>query len=565
MSSARHFFISLITYSTIFSTTFAQGERPPSAAAPPSYTTYNNITRDFAPMWSPDGKQIAYYSGSRSTGFKLHIVSLRGGASKPIFDDQYDYFHPAWSPDGHRLAFTSNRSGQFQVWAMKPDGTDLKQLTSISADYLVYPRWSPDGKQIAFASYPGPHIWITSANGGEPKIIADGISPAWSPDGKRVAFTATFLNSSWAAIKEIGGSETRMLASSSTESGAGFAEQTVDWSPDGQRLLTTELSDGAWHAQIINIAEDKVERKIPVDGSVVAPRWSPDGKRIVFSLENTDRPLAIQVSNLDGAERKEVTRPESYNTAQLIRYQSADGVVIPGFLYSPRPAGQAKRPALVWLHGGFPGVVANQFIAHIQYLVDNGFVVLIPAYRPSSGFGKELAKLDNPQKTMEDIAAAVSYLHGLQQVDGLHIGIIGESFGGLAMLNLIAQQPDLFAAAVDFYGPTDLITWYRDTPGSRPLLMLGLGGTPEQKPDLYRAFSPVNVVERIKIPLLIVHGDADESVPLSQASELVEALKKAHKEHEYVVIRGGDHGFFRKGMAEAMPQTLRFLSARLRR
>jgi len=75
----------------------------------------------------------------------------------------------------------------------------------------------------------------------------------------------------------------------------------------------------------------------------------------------------------------------------------------------------------------------------------------------------------------------------------------------------------------------------------------------------------VNVVGRIKTPLLIVHGDADQLVPLSQASEIVEALKKEHKEHEYVVIRGGDHAFFRKGWAEVMPQTLRFLSARLRR
>ena len=564
MRYARRFFIPLLIPFVIYSVILAQGERPSSVEALPSYTTYNNITRDFDPMWSPDGKQIAYYRGSRSTGFKLYMVSSSGGASKPILDDQYLYFHPAWSPDGQRLVFISNRSGQFQVWTMNPNGTDLRQLTSISADYFAYPRWSPDSKQIAFVSYPGPHIWITSAGGGEPKTFADGISPAWSPDGKRIAFISAFLATSWAAVKDLGGSETRMLASSATESGVGFAEQTVDWSPDGQRLLSTELSEGAWHAQIINIAEDKVERKIPVNGSVVAPRWSPDGKRIVFSLENTERPLAIQVSNLDGTERREVTKPKSYNTGQLIRFRSVDGVEIPGFIYQPRAGGQTKRPAVVWLHGGFPGVVANQFIPQIQYLVDNGYVLLIPAYRPSSGFGKELSKLDKPQKALEDISAAVSYLRGLPQVDGSHIGVIGESFGGLTMLNLIAQQPDLFAAAVDFYGPTDLINWFRQTPSSRPVLTLGLGGTPEQKPEIYSAFSPVNVIERIKIPLLIVHGDADQLVPLSQASEMVEALKKAHKEHEYVVIRGGDHGFFRKGWTEVMPQTLRFLSARLR-
>ena len=82
--------------------------------------------------------------------------------------------------------------------------------------------------------------------------------------------------------------------------------------------------------------------------------------------------------------------------------------------------------------------------------------------------------------------------------------------------------------------------------------------------SLCGAASPVNFVERIKASLLIVHGDADADVPISQAREMAEALKRAHKDYELIVVPGGDHGFVKKGLAEAMQDAMRFLSARLR-
>src|SRR5262249_18420118 len=155
-------------------------------------------------------------------------------------------------------------------------------------------------------------------------------------------------------------------------------------------------------------------------------------------------------------------------------------------------------------------------------------------------------------------------LREMPSVGASHIGVIGFSFGGLVALHATTQTPELFAAAVDFFGPTDLVTWYRETPGSRAALLFGLGGTPDQKPDDYRAASPVNFVDRIKTPLLIVHGDADADVPVSQATEMAEALKRAHKDYELIVVPGGDHGFVKKGLADAMQSAMRFLSARLR-
>jgi dipeptidyl aminopeptidase/acylaminoacyl peptidase len=205
----------------------------------------------------------------------------------------------------------------------------------------------------------------------------------------------------------------------------------------------------------------------------------------------------------------------------------------------------------------------NKFDAPIQYFVDQGFIVLAPNYRSSGGFGKALAQLGNsPEKIIDDIAAGAAYLKGLPQVDGSRVGVIGFSLGGLITLMTIAQRPEVFAAAVEFSGPSNLVSLYRDFPASRMILRFALGATLEEKPETYRAASPVNFVERIETPILIIHGDDDELVPISQGVEMAEALKSMQKDYELMKIQRGDHAL-RGKMVEAMEGAMRFLSTRL--
>jgi dipeptidyl aminopeptidase/acylaminoacyl peptidase len=209
------------------------------------------------------------------------------------------------------------------------------------------------------------------------------------------------------------------------------------------------------------------------------------------------------------------------------------------------------------------GFMGNEFDDQVQYFACHGFVVLGVNYRSSGGFGPELAKVDpSGNKQLDDVVSSVAYLKTVPGVDPKRIAVLGQSGGALLALFVVTHQPYLFAAAVDFYGPTDLTTWYKDAPSSRGMLVAILGGTPIEKPDAYRAASPVTFVGDVRTPILIVHGDADAAVPISQAVELASSLKKANKHCDLVRIKGGDHGF-RNHRVEALETTFVFLSTTL--
>jgi dipeptidyl aminopeptidase/acylaminoacyl peptidase len=147
-------------------------------------------------------------------------------------------------------------------------------------------------------------------------------------------------------------------------------------------------------------------------------------------------------------------------------------------------------------------------------------------------------------------------------VDAARIGAVGFSFGGFLTLRSISQQRELFAAAVDFYGFSDLVRFYRDSPEIRPMLTDLLGGTPEQNLEAYRAASPLNFVDRIKTPLLILCGTSDEFY--SDSVELANTLQRAHKNYEFITYRFAGHGFSGKDDIDANQQAMRFLLAYLK-
>jgi dipeptidyl aminopeptidase/acylaminoacyl peptidase len=552
-------------------------DRHPDTSSVASYAPYMEFRGDIAPSWAPDDKQIIYSRGGPE-GQDLYVVPANGGTARLFLNG--DAGLPVWSPDGMRVAFSSSRSGKFKLmralgfmrpvnlWTASASGSDLRQLTDSSASFLDA-SWSPDGTLIAFTAYPGPRVMTVSASGSEAKFFADGFSPTWSRDGKRMAYFSGDPAQPGSGVsifvQPAAGGAARHLNCFMIKPDY-FFRPTLDWSPDGKRLLTTQLTDGQWQPVVIDENEDKIASTLPITGSAIYPRWSHDGQRIAYGLTDTGHPPSIEVFALQSRQSTQLTRGSGGTIAQLVRYPGGGGLEIPGWLYLPRDSGLAKHPALIWLHGGAPGLgsMRNEFEPKIQYFVDQGFVVFAPDYRGSAGFGDKLATVHQGDEIVPDIAASVAYLKELKLVDASQIGVIGFSFGGYLTLQTITQQPELFTAAVDFSGLSDLARVYKDAPLMRPMLTQLLGGTPDEKPEVYRAFSPLNFVDRIKIPLLILHGTSDESASYSHAVELAKALQQAHKSYEFISYRSAGHRFFGKDEIDANQQVLRFLKSHLK-
>src|SRR5215470_13444462 len=524
------------------------------------------VSHDVWAAWSPDDRRIIYtkFVPLKSEG-KLFTVSSNGGAPRPFLDDKFSYGQPTWSRDGKRIAFSSNRSGSFQIWTATDEGTDLRQVTS-AGDQNFQPCWSPDGSRIAYAAYPNEQIMTVPSTGGKVESFAQGFSPTWSPDGKYIAYLSTVFEGGHSltiiSVKPLAAGSPRRLSSGSFRwTGDGWPP-SLDWSADGQHLLTSRPVDGTWEIATIDVVHDKLDSQIPMSGSALSPRWSHDGKRIVFSFTDTANPATIRTVSLAGPVNI-IAKATGYATAQSIHYRSPDGRQIPAFLYRPHSL-SSKGPAIVYLHGGMPreGALLNEFDAFAQHLVSEGFVVLAPAYRGTTGYGDDLARFEAGDDIVQDIRAGADYLKNLPEVDSQRVAVLGFSFGGYLSLLTIAREPDLFAAAIVFSGASDLIKEYQQNYLGRPLLTEIMGGTPEEKPQEYRSHSPVFIADRIKTPLLILCGTADYPA-YDQMQEMATTLKQAQKTYEFVEYPGAGHRFEGKDALDASQQVSRFLTAHL--
>ena len=523
--------------------------------------------------WSPDGRKIAFASQG-----DIWTVPVAGGQpsrltrASPGEGDprQAGDRNPQWSPKGNWILFETGRRGHQDLVVVSGDGRSEHFLTLSNADSGAA-SWAPDGSRISYTERTPEHFSgkvnilkfdSRTGLGGDPVTLYTSPTDrgggwsvrkaSWSPDGATLALV----------LQESGWDNVYLLSAS------GGAPRRLTQGPH-EDLDPVFSPNGKWVAVVSNrnALEETGIWLVPVDGSAARelthfttpgiesmPQWSPDSSEIYFHrsspLESADLLVAPAASgkptylthtlprNFDGVLR----------VPEKIQYAGKDGQQIAALLYKPDTLKPGMRyPAVLWIHGGPEGEDVFRFDPWAQYLARQGYLVLEPNYRGSTGYGEKFRNLnveDSGGGEMDDVAAGAQYLVSKGLADPKRLAIGGGSHGGTMVAYAVTKYPALFQAAIEMYGVVDRATFIERT--NRPSAIrwtMKMGGSPLEKPDVYRRANALLEVDRIQAPLLILHGENDPQVPPYESAQFVKALKEHHKVFYYFTYPNELHGF----------------------
>jgi len=222
---------------------------------------------------------------------------------------------------------------------------------------------------------------------------------------------------------------------------------------------------------------------------------------------------------------------------------------------------------VVFVHGGPEGQTQAVLQPIIQFFAGCGFHVLAPNVRGSSGYGKTYMNLDNVEKrpdSVADLAQSVAWLRAQPDVDGAHIAVYGGSYGGFMVLAALTSYPDLWAAGVDVVGIANFVTFLQNTGAYRRSVREAEYGRLDHDRAVLEALSPIHKIDRITAPLLVIHGQNDPRVPLSEAQQVVAGLQARGVPVQFLVYPDEGHGLVRlANKLDAYPKVAAFLREHL--
>jgi protease II len=370
-----------------------------------------------------------------------------------------------------------------------------------------------------------------------------------------------------------------------------FDTEHVDVHVPSKKIVYTKNKDGysKLYYGYLNHQYHFMVKEIPVpEGGVIEGgdrrsfikpiSWNPAGDRLVITMSTPQIPMNVwtyelrdnsfgywKITRADGAgiPSKEYIRPE------LIKYNSLNKVKIPFFMYLPKSeAPKQGWPALVMIHGGPESQIRPSFNGIIQYFIASGFAVVTPNVRGSTGYGRRYSSLDDVEKRLDsvaDIKYLVDFLKDEKRIDTNKLAVYGGSYGGYMVLASITEYPNLFSAAIDIVGISNFITFLETTAKWRRHLREREYGSLTVDKELLQKISPINKVHEIKTPTLVIHGENDQRVPVSEAVQIYNELNSRNIPSELLRFYDEGHGVVKiKNKLLLYPQIVNFLKKHLK-
>ena len=305
----------------------------------------------------------------------------------------------------------------------------------------------------------------------------------------------------------------------------------LDWFPGGDAVLLQHTLDGRSELFRVDVSTGKAEPIVTPRGTLGDARVRPDG-RVWFT--HADGEHRGRVMSDGGDELLDLPPAPAGRPFQDWRFTNDHGQEVHGWIVEPEGAG--PHPVMVFVHGGPHWLYADAYMPEVQAYVDAGFLVAMPNYRGSTGYGRAWrdALTGDPGFTdVDDVTAGLRDLLTRPDVDGERAVIAGWSWGGYITLMELGRNPDLWRAGMAGVPVGDYVGAYeQEAPALQAMDRALFGGTPEEKPDLYRRSNPITYAEAVAAPVLFVIGDNDSRCPLAQALAYVDLIAGAGKPHE---------------------------------
>ncbi|HEX6796832.1 MAG TPA: prolyl oligopeptidase family serine peptidase [Ktedonobacterales bacterium] len=440
------------------------------------------------------------------------------------------------------------------------------------------PKLSPDGRWVLYArqdlSASGRQVWLVGIDGqGDREVLNAGadakVSASWFPDSHRLVVLAETPTYRQLGVWELESGAARWLV----DDPARNIERA--YVPEGSdEIVVVEVREARVRASLLH-PETLAERPMPVARGNLTP-LAPvggDGDGAWAGFYTSARQPADVVRfvpvEADPAAFASLTRvwqrtpltPGDLASAEEFRWAAPDGLPIQGWLYRPYDESE-PRGTIVYVHGGPTSHSQDALNPQIQHFVREGFVVLDPNYRGSTGFGLPFREAIRAQgwggAEQDDIRAGIEALIAAGIATPGAIGITGTSYGGYSSWCAITRfPPELVAAAAPICGMTDLVLDYDATrPDLRPYSEEMLGGTPEQVPERYYAASPIHFVGNIRGTLLIVQGMRDPNVPPAHVTAVEEPLRRLGIPYEVLAFEDEGHGIGKPANQRVLYQRL---------
>jgi dipeptidyl aminopeptidase/acylaminoacyl peptidase len=479
-----------------------------------------------------------------------------------------------FSHDGQRIAYTSTRRNgkDADIYVMNPaDPKSDRLLAQIKTPGWSVADWSPDDGSLLVLEYVSineSYLHVVDTKTGAIRAFTprggDKVSYGggrFATDGKSVVVTSDR------------GSEFQRLArmdlatSKETPITANIPWDIEDFdqSPDGKLIAFVANEDGVSKLHLMDARSGKEQHvpKLPL-GVMSGLKFHENSRDLAFTLSSARTPSDVYSLDVKSGKVERWTESETgglstahFSEPELVKFKSFDGLEISAFVYRPDAKKfPGPRPSLVIIHGGPESQSRPSFLSRNNYLLNElGIALVVPNVRGSAGRGKTFLALDNGFKredSVKDIGSLIDWIKRDRGLDGGRIGVYGGSYGGYMVLASMTHFNDRLRCGVDVVGISHFVTFLNNTQDYRRDLRRAEYG--DERDPAMRAhlekISPLNHVKRITKPLFVVQGKNDPRVPVTEAEQMVKAIRENGGTCWYLMAKDEGHGFGKKKNAD---------------